>query len=76
MVAKSFDKSLRALVRRRPFQPFVVELVSGERIRVEHPEALAFDGGVAVHISTEGDISLFDHESVSRLTRGKGEKSA
>jgi hypothetical protein len=69
MVAKSFDRALRALVRGRPFRPFTVELVSGDRFTVEHPEALAQNAGVAVHISTKGEITLFDHESVSRLTR-------
>lgn len=67
MVAESFERSLRAMVRRSPFRPFTVELVSGDRIEVDHPEALVFRGGVAVYVSPEGHPVLFDHESVSQL---------
>ena len=45
MFPENFSNALRAFARRAPFKPFVVELVSGERIVVEHPEALAFRGG-------------------------------
>jgi hypothetical protein len=61
------EKSLRALVRRTPFRLFAVELVSGERIEVDHPEALVHRHGLAIYISPEGVPSLFDHEGVSRL---------
>jgi hypothetical protein len=67
MIAESFDRSLRALARRSPFQPFAVELMSGGRIEVDHPEALVFRAGVAVYISPEGVPTLFDHHCVSRL---------
>ena len=63
----TFDESLRAFSRRIPFQPFTVELISGTRFQVVHPEALAFSGGQAVYISPKGALSLFDHESVSQL---------
>ena len=67
MQSHVFDESLRTLARRAPFQPFTVELTSGARFQVSHPEALAFSAGVAVFISPEGKLSLFDHESVSQL---------
>jgi hypothetical protein len=44
-----------------------VELVSGHAFRVEHPEALVTQAGVAVHIARDGEITLFDHEGVSRV---------
>jgi hypothetical protein len=68
MRSKAFEQSLRAMVRRKPFQSFTVELVSGDRIRIDHPEALVFRGGVAVFLSAAGVPTLFDHESVSQLT--------
>jgi hypothetical protein len=68
MVAETFAQALRAFARRKPFKPFVVELVSGERILVEHPEALAFRAGAAVYISPRGEFSLFDHESVAEVS--------
>ncbi len=68
MEISAFDSALRAFVRRTPFQRFTVELVSGARLQVDHPEALVFRHGVAVHFSPDGTPTLFDHESVSRLT--------
>jgi hypothetical protein len=67
MELEAFSRSLRAFVRRMPFQPFTVELTSGSRFQVLHPEALAFNGGLGVYISPDGTPSLFDHESVSQL---------
>ena len=76
MISKSFDKALRALVRRAPFKPFTVELVSGDRIEVHHPEALVYRSGLAVYFSPDGQPVIFDHEGVSqiigwRTARGK-----
>ena len=75
MELSSFDKSLRELARRTPFEPFVVELMSGSKIWVTHPEALAFSDGVAVYIAPGGTPSLFDHHSVVRLERTNGAKA-
>jgi hypothetical protein len=67
MLLQNLEWSLRALVRRTPFRPFTVELVSGPRIKVDHPEALVFRKGMAVFISARGVPILFDHESVSQV---------
>ena len=67
MQTKAFGRSLRAYVRRAPFQSFTVELASDTRFQVTHPEALAFNGGLAVYIGPDGTPGLFDHESVSQL---------
>ena len=76
MQIDAFERSLRAFVRRTPFQPFTVELTSGTRFEVLHPEALAFNGGLAVYIGTDGTPSLFDHESVSQLSGNADPSSA
>ena len=67
MVQENFSKALRAFAGRAPFKPFVVELVSGDRVLVEHPEALAFRGGTAVYINPHGEYSLFDHGWVAQV---------
>jgi hypothetical protein len=72
MEIESFERSLRAYSRRAPFQPLTVELVSGTRITVDHPEALVFRGGLAVYIAPDCTPSLFDHDSMSQLTGGNG----
>lgn len=72
MQVKTFESTLRKFNRRVPFSSFIVELVSGSRIKVEHPEALAFGGGAAVYINPSGEFTFFDHEGVSRITDEKG----
>jgi hypothetical protein len=64
-----FDRSLRALARLKPFRPFKVELTSGGQFEVEHPEALSVYAGQAVYFAKDGEIMLFDHESVARLIK-------
>jgi hypothetical protein len=51
-----------------PFRPFTVELISGERVKVEHPEALVIRGGIAIYFSPRNEITIFDHEGVAQLT--------
>jgi hypothetical protein len=63
----NFEKSLRAFQRCRPFQSFTVELVSGDRIQVDHPEAMVIRSGVAVYVSSEGVPSILDHLGVSQI---------
>jgi hypothetical protein len=67
MDAANFDKALKTLARRSPFRPFVVELVSGDRFEVAHPEALVFRDGYAFYLNPEGDWSFFDYEGVSQI---------
>lgn len=64
----AFDRSLRAFVGRRPFRAFTIELVSGSRLQIDHPEAVVFRHGVAIHFTPDGTPTLFDHQSVSQLT--------
>jgi hypothetical protein len=59
---------MRAFVKRTPFQPFVVELVSGTRLQIIHPEALLFGNGHAVYLDPDGEWSMFDHDGVSQIT--------
>jgi hypothetical protein len=40
MTGDDRERALRALARRRPFRPFLIELHSGDRILVSHPEAV------------------------------------
>ena len=76
MQTDAFERSLRAFVRRVPFQPFTVGLTSGTRFQVVHPEVLAFNGGLAVYTGTDGTPSLFDHESVGQLVGSADPQSA
>ena len=76
MVATTFERVLREFARRVPFRPFEVELVSGSRFTVDHPEALVFRGGTAVYVAPDGTPKWFDHEAVSRLEGAPGAESS
>ncbi|HEV3081828.1 MAG TPA: hypothetical protein VGY66_18755 [Gemmataceae bacterium] len=76
MVESNFQQALEAFLRRWPFKPFTVELVSGNRFTVDHPEALAMRGAVAVYIDRDGKYTLFDRTGVSRLTEAHDQMSA
>ncbi len=67
MTPKHFERTLRAFQRRAPFRPYTVELVSGDRFQVDHPEALVLRDGVAVFIAAGGVPTLFDHEGVCQI---------
>ena len=67
MTTENFDLTLRAFQRRKPFQPFTVELVSGDRFQVDHPEALVFRDGVGIFVARGGVPTIFDHEGVSQF---------
>lgn len=71
-----FDRSLRAFQKRVPFRPFTVAFVNGDRIQVDHPEALVVRDGVAVYIAAGGVPTLFDHESVRQFIGEQADKAS
>lgn len=75
MIEENFERSLRAFSQRKPFRPFLVELASGSRLIVEHPEALAYRGRVAVYINAEGEFTLLDNTMVTQVTETTGNGS-
>jgi len=75
MKEETFERSLRAFSRRRPFKPFLVELASGARLTVDHPEALAQRGLVAVYINPDGEFTLFDNTMVTQMAEVPGDGS-
>jgi hypothetical protein len=78
MTPEHFDRTLRALQKRRPFRTFTVVLISGDRVRVDHPEAMVVRSGVAVFVAPDSTPWIFDHESVSEFvgatTNGDGKR--
>ena len=67
MQADRFQRSLLACQKRKPFRTFTISLVNGDRIQVDHPEALVLRDGVAVYIAVGGVPTLFDYEGVSEI---------
>jgi hypothetical protein len=66
MTEQEFDQAMRSFLKHRPFFPFVVELLNGERIVVPFPE-VAFGGGVAGFRSDEEGLVDFSHREVSSI---------
>jgi hypothetical protein len=67
MTPQNFLAALRAFSLRQPFQPFSVELVSGDRFHVRHPEGIALWGMLALYIAPDRAVKLFDSSSVCQL---------
>ena len=67
MDRETFDNTLRMLTQRRPFRPFTVAMVNGDRLEVDFPNAIAFRDGTALYIASGGVPAWFDHEGVSQV---------
>lgn len=67
MDLETFDITISELKHRTPFRPFTVSLVNGERLEVDHPDALAVREGVAIFVGPGRIPSIFDHEGVARI---------
>jgi hypothetical protein len=67
MQTDNFDRTLTAFQRRLPFRPFTVALVNGDRVEVDHPNALVVRDGVAIYIAPGGFPIIFEHEGVSQV---------
>lgn len=76
MESESFERSLLAFSRRTPFHSFTVEMSSGGRITVDHPEALVYRGGLAVYVAPDGTPTLFDHAGVTQMIGSPDNQSA
>lgn len=67
MDRETFDGTIRTFKHRTPFRPFTVSLVNGERLEVDHPDALAVRDGVALFVGSGGVPAVFDHEGVAQV---------
>jgi hypothetical protein len=67
MTEQHFDEVLGALMDRRPFHPFTVELAGGERFEIDHPRATVVRNGIAIFLRSGGIPVYFDHDSVLKI---------
>jgi hypothetical protein len=68
MTAEEFHRRILSLLRKEPFEPFEVELTTGERFWVARHDSVATDGGAAVCGDGE-DIHFFNDKNTLRLGR-------
>jgi len=63
----TFDNTIRTFKHRTPFCPFTVAMVNGDRLEVDHPDALALRDGVGLFVGPGGVPVVFEHEGVSQV---------
>lgn len=67
MDRETFNGTIRAFRNRTPFRPFTVAMVNGDRLEVDHPEALAVRDGLALFAAPGNIPVIFDNEGVSQV---------
>jgi hypothetical protein len=72
MTPDNFRVVLGAFSKMKPFAPFSLELVSGARMEVNHPEALTLYKELVVYVSTSMVRSVFEYASVVRFIGSTG----
>ena len=68
MTLDNFVNALRDHYRQRPFRQFEIELASGTKVRVVHPDALSFWGTRAHVLTPDGMTHHLDYHSVVQVT--------
>ena len=63
----TFDGTMRVLKNRKPFRSFTVSLMDGDRLQVDHPDAVAIRDGVALFVRPGGVPAIFDCEAVAQV---------
>ena len=67
MKRRQFDHVLRIFMRRKPFKAFIIELTSGTRIEVRHPEAVSLGEEAVLVKNTDGIQQVFDYSTVAQF---------
>jgi hypothetical protein len=61
MTAAEFEKSLRAFLACKPFQPFLIDFDDGRQFVVGQPAALWYqEGGSALYVGPDADLDFVD----------------
>jgi hypothetical protein len=73
MRQENFERVFQQLQALKPYQPLTLELVSGGRIEVNHPEALKiYPNGLLSCLSSTNTRSIFEVGSVVRILTATG----
>ncbi len=67
MDRQTFEATILTFKRRTPFRPFTLSLVNGERLEIDHPDAVVVRDGVGLFVGPGGVPAVFDHEGVAQV---------
>lgn len=67
MKSEIFDSTIEGFKTRQPFEPFTIVMVSGDRLQVDHKNAIVAHDGFAVLIGPNRVPVFFDNEGVSQI---------
>ncbi len=67
MTPEELDRILRILSHQRPFRPFLIEFVSGDRVEVPHPEAVSLWDRFYLYVSPHRERRCFVPGSVCQI---------
>ena len=59
--------TIRTFKQRTPFQPFTLALENGDRLEVDHTEAVIYREGTGMFLGPGGVPVIFDHEGVTEV---------
>ena len=65
-----FRRALRSFYARQPFQPFTVELLSGSRVVIRHPEVFTQTDETILFRNPEGVQHVFDYSTIAQFIDG------
>jgi hypothetical protein len=68
----NFLRLWNAFAKRRPWKPFTLELVSGSRLEVNHPESVTLGPELFIVRATSGVRNYLDYASVVRFIDATG----
>jgi len=67
MTIQELDRIIRAFNRRRPFRPYLIEFVSGDRVLIGHPEAVSRTATLYTYFDPEQRVRVFTASGVCQL---------
>ena len=58
---------VQILTQRQPFLPFMIEMMTGDRLLVTHPEAIVREGDFFVYRTTDSGTRIFTGSGVCQV---------
>ena len=67
MKMDEFDLTVETLKGVRPYRPFTIVLMNGDRYEIDHPGAISIREGFAIYIAPGKVPIYFNHDGVNQI---------